>query len=119
TIRGQRAAPRGTTGWSPMVVRPMHRRLRTLPCAALLPAIAALLVAADARAQERRELRVCADPNNLPYSNERQEGFENKIAELIARELGATLSYTWWPQRRGFVRNTLREQKCDLVMGVP
>jgi len=102
-----------------MAVQPMHRRLRTLPCAALLPAIAALLVAADARAQERRELRVCADPNNLPYSNERQEGFENKIAELIARELGATLSYTWWPQRRGFVRNTLREQKCDLVMGVP
>jgi len=66
-----------------------------------------------------RELRVCADPNNLPYSNDRHEGFENKLAELIARELGATLSYTWWPQRRGFIRNTLREQKCDLVMGVP
>jgi len=97
----------------------MRQRLRTLRSAVLLPVIATLLVAGDARGQETRELRVCADPNNLPYSNERQEGFENKIAELIARELGATLSYTWWPQRRGFIRNTLREQKCDLVMGVP
>jgi mxaJ protein len=48
------------------------------------------------------ELRVCADPNNLPFSNERGEGFENKIAELIAADLGARLSYTWWAQRRGF-----------------
>jgi len=102
-----------------MAVRTMRQRLRTLRSAVLLPVIATLLVAGDARGQETRELRVCADPNNLPYSNERQEGFENKIAELIARELGATLSYTWWPQRRGFIRNTLREQKCDLVMGVP
>jgi len=85
----------------------------------LVPAFAALLVAGKAQAQEVRELRVCADPNNLPYSNDRHEGFENKIAELIARELGATLSYTWWPQRRGFIRNTLRDRKCDLVMGVP
>lgn len=102
-----------------MAVRTMRQRLRTLRSAVLLPVIATLLVAGDARGQETRELRVCADPNNLPYSNERQEGFENKIAELIARELGATLSYTWWPQRRGVIRNTLREQKCDLVMGVP
>jgi mxaJ protein len=66
---------------------------------------------------ESRELRVCADPNNLPFSNERGEGFENKIAELIAQELGARLSYTWWPQRRGFVRNTLNAGACDLVTG--
>jgi hypothetical protein len=52
-------------------------------------------------AAQARELRVCADPNNLPFSNERGEGFENKIAELIADKLGATLSYTWWVQRRG------------------
>jgi mxaJ protein len=63
------------------------------------------------------ELRVCADPNNLPFSNERGEGFENKIAELIARELGARLSYTWWAERRGFVRNTLNAGSCDLVPG--
>jgi mxaJ protein len=66
-----------------------------------------------------RELRVCADPNNLPFSNERQEGFENKIAEFIARDLGATVRYTWWAQRRGFIRNTLRARACDVVMGVP
>jgi len=66
---------------------------------------------------DARELRVCADPNNLPFSNERGEGFENKIAELIANELGVTLSYTWWAQRRGFIRNTLNTGSCDLVTG--
>jgi quinoprotein dehydrogenase-associated probable ABC transporter substrate-binding protein len=67
----------------------------------------------------QRQLRVCADPNNLPFSNERLEGFENKLAELIARELNATLTYTWWAQRRGFIRNTLKANTCDLLMGVP
>jgi quinoprotein dehydrogenase-associated probable ABC transporter substrate-binding protein len=66
-----------------------------------------------------RLLRVCADPNNLPFSNERGEGFENRIAELLADRLGATLRYTWAPQRRGFVRTTLDAGACDLVMGVP
>jgi quinoprotein dehydrogenase-associated probable ABC transporter substrate-binding protein len=64
-------------------------------------------------------LRVCADPNNLPFSNERQEGFENKIANLLARELGERIEYTWWAQRRGFFRNTLKSGVCDLVVGVP
>src|SRR4051812_527380 len=66
-----------------------------------------------------RELRVCSDPNNLPYSNRRQEGFENRLSELIATERGAVVRYTWWPQRRGFLRNTLLAHACDLVMGVP
>ena len=66
-----------------------------------------------------RELRVCSDPNNLPFSNERQQGFENKIAELVARDLNAKLSYVWWAQRRGFVRNTLNQNQCDLLIGVP
>jgi mxaJ protein len=66
-----------------------------------------------------RELRVCSDPNNLPFSNERQEGFENRIAELVARDLNARLSYTWWAQRRGFVRNTLDANECDVFIGVP
>jgi mxaJ protein len=65
-----------------------------------------------------RELRVCADPNNLPFSNQREEGFENRLAKLIATELGARVRYTWWPQRRGFIRNTLAAGKCDLVMGM-
>lgn len=62
---------------------------------------------------------MCADPNNLPFSNSRQEGFENKLADLIARNLNAKVSYTWWAQRRGFIRNTLNAGKCDVVMGVP
>jgi mxaJ protein len=66
-----------------------------------------------------RELRVCADPNNLPFSNAQMEGFENKIVDLVARELNASVAYTWWPQRRGFIRNTLKAGDCDLVSGIP
>ena len=64
-------------------------------------------------------LRVCADPNNLPFSNDRLEGFENKIADVIDGELGMRVQSTWWAQRRGFVRNTLRAGKCDVILGVP
>ncbi|HYX26285.1 MAG TPA: substrate-binding domain-containing protein [Thermoanaerobaculia bacterium] len=66
-----------------------------------------------------RELRVCADPNNLPFSNQRLEGFENRLAEIVARDLGASVRYTWWAQRRGFFRNTLKAGVCDVVLGVP
>jgi mxaJ protein len=64
-------------------------------------------------------LRVCADPNNLPYSNERQQGFENRIAELVAHEMNAELRYVWWAQRRGYIRNTLRAGLCDVFIGMP
>jgi quinoprotein dehydrogenase-associated probable ABC transporter substrate-binding protein len=64
-------------------------------------------------------LRVCADPNNLPYSNDQQQGFENKIADLIAKDLGAELTYFWFPQREAFFRKTLNAGVCDVVMGVP
>lgn len=63
------------------------------------------------------DLRVCADPNNLPFSNKAKEGFENKIAEIIGADLGVPVSYVWFPQTVGFVRNTLRARACDLVMG--
>jgi mxaJ protein len=66
-----------------------------------------------------RILKVCADPNNLPFSNEQREGFENRIAELVSRDMNAELRYTWWAQRRGFVRNTLNTHECDLLVGVP
>jgi mxaJ protein len=66
-----------------------------------------------------RSLRVCADPNNLPFSNDRSEGFENRLAELIAADLGARVEYTFWPQRRGFVRQTLGAGRCDVMMGAP
>ncbi|MFL5615034.1 MAG: substrate-binding domain-containing protein [Gemmatimonadaceae bacterium] len=64
-------------------------------------------------------LRVCSDPNNLPFSNAKQQGFENELAQLIARELGDTLEYYWWPQRRAWVRHTIGEGKCDVAIGVP
>ena len=69
--------------------------------------------------QQKSVLRVCSDPNNLPFSNDKQEGFENKIAELIARDMNLKLEYTWWAQRRGFVRNTLKSDLCDLIVGMP
>src|SRR3954451_23206856 len=78
--------------------------------------VCCLLVLWDMSANAR-ELRVCADPNNLPFSNERGDGFENKIVELVASDLDAKLRYTWWAQRRGFIRNTLDAQLCDLVAG--
>jgi quinoprotein dehydrogenase-associated probable ABC transporter substrate-binding protein len=65
------------------------------------------------------DLRICADPNNLPFSNAAGEGFENQLARLVADELGKKLSYTWRAQRRGFIRNTLKAGLCDVVMGVP
>ena len=74
---------------------------------------------AAAEAASEHVLRVCGDPDNLPFSNEKQEGFENKIAELIARDLGDSVHYLWWPHRRGFVRSTLRAGECDMLIGVP
>lgn len=86
----------------------------------VLAAAAAFLFGCESSSEPaRRVLRVCADPNNLPFSNQKGEGFENRIAELIAKELGARLEYTWFAQRRGFVRNTLRAGLCDVVVGVP
>ncbi|MFC7400579.1 substrate-binding domain-containing protein [Chelatococcus sp. GCM10030263] len=78
-----------------------------------------LLVAlALAGTAEARELKVCADPNNLPFSNARGEGFENRIVALVAEDLHAEVTYTWWAQRRGFLRNTLNAGACDLVPGL-
>ena len=88
----------------------------------VLVAVATLLPTASA--VEREAFRVCADPNNLPFSHRNQGGFENRLAELWAERLGLEVQYTWFPQRIGFVRNTLRrkdennEYQCDVVMGV-
>jgi mxaJ protein len=65
-----------------------------------------------------RELRVCADPNNLPFSNREGKGFENRIVELLAHDLDATVRYVWWPQRRGAIRNTLDAESCDIIPGI-
>lgn len=92
-----------------------------------LTLIAAMLCASTALAQApATSLKVCADPDNLPQSDRSGAGYENKIAEALARDLGRKLEYTWFPQRMGFVRQTLRAQddvthefKCDVIIGVP
>jgi quinoprotein dehydrogenase-associated probable ABC transporter substrate-binding protein len=66
---------------------------------------------------DRTALRVCADPANMPFSNEKGEGFENKIAEIVAGELKVPVEYTWFPQATGFIRQTLFAKRCDVVMG--
>lgn len=76
--------------------------------------------AGPASGQERpSQLRVCGDPDNLPFSSRDGEGFENKIAEVIAGDLGVAVSYFWWPHQRGLVRRTLGENHCDVLIGVP
>ncbi|MFL4994033.1 substrate-binding domain-containing protein [Microvirga tunisiensis] len=93
-----------------------------LIAAAGISLAALLMTTGSATAQpadlvSRTALRVCADPANMPFSNEAGEGFENKIAELLAADLKLPLEYTWFPQVTGFVRNTLGAKRCDLVMG--
>lgn len=95
----------------------MKRGLVGLVGVVVLPLLAAL--PGTAQGAERNVLRVCADPDNRPFSNAQREGFENRIAEVIARELGAELTYTWWPHQRGLVRRTLNAGTCDLLIGVP
>ncbi len=88
---------------------------RSLPLFVLLLAASSLAVASDAG----RELRVCADPDNLPFSNKRLEGFENKIAQVIGEDLHASVQYVWFSQGRTFVRETLNAGKCDVLIGAP
>ncbi len=98
----------------------MSSRFRKLAVGALAVAgLGAGLVARVAAQHHHRVLRVCSDPNNLPFSNQRREGFENRIADLIAHDLRARVEYTWWAQRRGFIRNTLKAGACDVIIGVP
>jgi quinoprotein dehydrogenase-associated probable ABC transporter substrate-binding protein len=103
--------------------------MRLLPIIyGLLAGITLLSITFTASSAEK--FKVCADPLNPPYSSKKKDGFENKIAELLAKELGQTVEYTWLPQRIGFIRNTLmaplketdvdsNEFKCDVVMGLP
>lgn len=89
--------------------------LATVGSAVAVPAQAANAPKADL--VNRKELRVCADPADLPFSNEKQEGFENKIANIIGDELKLPVVYSWYPKSMGFVRRTLAAKRCDLVIG--
>lgn len=109
-----RMLARGLPGW--------HRPF----CLALALALGTGAIhAADGQAPERKAFRVCKDPNNMPFTNGKGEGFEDKLAELLAHELGLPVQYYSFPQQLGFIRNTLRyklpgaDYPCDVVMGVP
>jgi len=65
-----------------------------------------------------KEFKVCADPDNMPYSTQKGEGFENKIAEVLAKDLGKTLTYEFWLDRQGYLRNTINAQRCDVIIGM-
>jgi mxaJ protein len=84
----------------------------------LLAGLALLCAAASSASASPRPLAVCADPNNLPFSNQARQGFENKIIERIAEDLGRPVSYVWWVQHRGYVRNTLDESQCEVWPGM-
>ena len=100
--------------------------LRRFPTAALAAVVLSVSPFLSARADETdKVLRVCQDPNNLPFSNTNGEGIENKLAELFAKKLGWKLDYFSFPQRMGFIRNTIKfklpgtRYRCDIIMGVP
>jgi mxaJ protein len=100
-----------------------HRGTETQLFRAILYASVSLCLCGFSFGQTKPEFRVCADPNNLPFSNNQLAGFENKIATLIANDLGETVRYVWWGQRRGFIRNTinasLKDARCDVMISVP
>ncbi|MEP7309766.1 MAG: substrate-binding domain-containing protein [Acidobacteriota bacterium] len=99
-----------------------NRRSRITAGSLLLLAVC-VLAPGVALAQDKKEFRVCADPENMPFSNRQMQGFENKIASVVAKAFDASPSYVWWGQRRGFIRNTmnatLKEGRCNIMIGAP
>lgn len=94
-----------------------RRVLAAFAVAAIVAGVAGPAAAQTSDLVTRQTLRVCADPANMPFSNTAGEGFENKIAELIASKLGVPVEYTWFPQATGFVRMTLGLNRCDVIIG--
>jgi mxaJ protein len=94
------------------------RYLFKLAAPILVTALAAGLMASTPASPDTI-LRICADPFDLPFSNDKEEGFENKVARIVARDLGYSLQNFWWPHRRGFIRNSLSPRLCDVIIGVP
>ena len=97
-------------------------------CALALAGLACVIGSSGGRAQDDQDgaielvdphvFRACADPRNLPFSNEGREGFENKIADLFAKQLGKSVGYAFYPGATGFIRNTLNAHRCDVVLGI-
>jgi mxaJ protein len=97
----------------------MKRGRRTALLGLLATAAALLATGSAASGDGRKELRICGDPNNMPFSNEKREGIENKIAEVVAKELGWKVTYTWWPHQRGLIKRVLNTGRCDVLVGIP
>jgi mxaJ protein len=95
----------------------MMRSRFTRPILAGTFALACVALLGASTRTAPRPLRVCADPNNLPYSNAKHQGFEDKLAQIVGHDLGRKVEYYYWAQRRGFVRNTLKAGHCDVIMG--
>ncbi len=95
----------------------MWNKLFAVTGALLICASAATAQQETSNIVDRTTLRVCSDPANMPFSNTAGEGFENKIAELIAKDLNVPVAYTWYPMATGFVRQTLRAGRCDIIIG--
>jgi quinoprotein dehydrogenase-associated probable ABC transporter substrate-binding protein len=109
-----------------LAIKPMPFRADIIAFALVIPVFFGAVTAAAQTGEEGsielvdpKVLRVCADPRDLPFSNEAGEGFENKIAALLAHKLGKTLAYEYYPGATGFVRNTLNAHRCDVIMGIP
>ena len=96
----------------------MPRTWLTRSAASLVAAAGVVLVAGAAR-RAPSELRVCVDPYDMPFSNDKEEGFENRIAHVVARDLNAAVVNFWWPQRRGFLRSTILAGFCDVMIEAP
>ena len=107
----------GFCGFMPRGLRPFFLGLGIGACV-FMSAFHADAANQNSREIELTEFKVCADPNNLPYSNRAEEGFENKIAKLMADDLGLPLTYVWMPQSMGFVRSTLNTRVCDVILGM-
>lgn len=84
-----------------------------------LPRLLLILASFSSWAWSEEPLRICADPNNLPFSNERQQGLENRLAQVLGREMHKPVVYVWWSERVRFVRQTLQAGRCDLILGLP
>jgi mxaJ protein len=99
---------------------PMTRRT-SLPAGLVIALVmlCAWVTQAQAQADDGKQLRVCGDPNNLPFSNQKLEGIENKIAVVLAKDLGLTVAYTWWPHQRGVIKRALNTRRCDVMLGIP
>jgi mxaJ protein len=114
----RRFAPRNDSHFHLVPLRPAMGRSALIGLAVGALSLAAL-AGPPARAAPQKALRVCADPDNLPFSNSKGQGFENKLAAFVAGRLGEKLSYTWWPWQRGRMRRALQAGSCDVVIGVP